>query len=270
MSTSTHTTMTPIVDPILQALTDIERTLTPSTEIATEPDPRLRDAYEAGLGWMQRFIMQPHPDLGRKGAVCPFAKPSHETQALLFSAFDATDMPFDSYIAALMRLPYFFDRVAKARPEPSELLSLAVFPIGLPDDAHYKFIDCAHVILKPFYMECGLMLGEFHPSSTVRGAHSQAFRPMRADVPLFVIRAMALHDALFIDGEATPVGMRVHELECYLRWNAPRLSAAESERVATRLAQRRAQLADDETAARQAAQAGLAAQAARAGQAVGM
>ena len=248
-------TMTPTADPISQALADIERTLMPSTEIATEPDPRLRDIYQAGLEWMQRFIMQPHPDLGRKGAVCPFAKPSHEERALLFSAFDATGMPFDSYIAVLMRLPYVFDRLAKARPAPTELLSLAVFPIGLQGDAYYKFIDCAHVILKPFFMECGLMLGEFHPASTVRGAHSRTFRPMRADVPLFVIRAMALHDALFIDGESTSIGMRVHELECYLRWNAPRLSPAESERIAARLAERKAQLADDEAAARPAAQA---------------
>ncbi|MGG1947173.1 DUF6875 domain-containing protein [Trinickia sp. NRRL B-1857] len=181
---------------------------------------------------MQRFIMQPHSDLGRKGAVCPFAKPSHEERALLFSAFDAADMPFDTYIGALMRLPYLFNRVAAERPEPSELLSLAVYPLGLQDEEHYKFIDCAHMILKPFYMECGLMLGEFHPTSSVRGAHSDSFRPMRADKPLLVIRAMALHDALFIDGASTPIGMRVHELECYLRWNAERLSATEKARVA--------------------------------------
>jgi hypothetical protein len=241
-------------DPIARALAQIERTLSLSTDIATEPDPQLRDTYEAGLAWMQRFIMRPHPDLGRKGAVCPFAKPSHDERALLFSAFDAADMPFDTYIATLMRLPYLFDRIAKARPE-SELLSLAVFPTGLPREAYYKFIDCAHLVLKPFYMECGLMLGEFHPDSTVRGAHSTSFRPMRADVPLFVIRAMALHDMLFIDGESTPLGMRVHELECFLRWNAERLSAPEKERVLARLAERKAQLADDDLTAQPVAQA---------------
>src|SRR6185503_16694400 len=111
------------------------------------------------------------------------------------------------------------------------LLSLAIFPLGLRADGYYKFIDCAHTILKPFYMECGLMLGEFHPSSTVRGAHSATFRPMRADVPLFVIRAMALHDILFIDGESTSPGMRVHELDCYLRWNAHRLPADQAEHI---------------------------------------
>lgn len=239
---------------IARALDEIERSLTPSTDIDALPDTRVRETYAAGLAWMQRFIMQPHPDLGRKGAVCPFAKPSHEERALLFSAFDAAQMPFDTYIGTLMRLPYLFHRVATERPEPTELLSLAVYPLGLQEEAHYKFIDCAHMILKPFYMECGLMLGEFHPTSSVRGAHSESFRPMRADVPVLVIRAMALHDALFIDGASTPIGMRVHELECYLRWNAERLSAAEKARVADRLAQRKAQLAAVDTIAQPAAQ----------------
>lgn len=92
------------------------------------------------------------------------------------------------------------------------------------------------------------MLGEFHPASTVAGAHSPTFRPMRADVPLFVIRAMALHDALFIDGESTSLGMRVHELECYLRWNAHRLATSEAQHIEARLAQRKAQLFDDSVA----------------------
>lgn len=241
-----QTTMTSTDDAVSRALAQIERTLSPSTGIETEQDPQLRQTYATGLAWMQRFIMRSHPDLGRKGAVCPFAKPSHDEHALLFSAFDCSGMPFDTYIATLMRLPYLFDRLSKARPEPSELLSLAVFPLGLSPDAYYKFIDCAHVVLKPFFMECGMMLGEFHPTSTVRGAHSATFRPMRSDVPLFVIRAMALHDMLFIDGQSTPLGMRVHELECFLRWNAQRLSAAEHERISARLAERRAQLTADE------------------------
>ncbi|MDG0023458.1 DUF6875 domain-containing protein [Trinickia sp. Y13] len=239
----------PAAEPVSHALAQIERSLCVSTEIDGQPHGPLRSTYATGLAWIRRFIMQPHPNLGRKGAVCPFAKPAHEEQALLFCAFDAADMPFATYIDTLMRLPSIFDRLAKQRREPSDLLSLAIFPLGLRADANYKFIDCTHGILKPFYMECGLMLGEFHPDSTVRGAHSPTFRPMRADVPMFVIRAMALHDILFIDGESTPLGMRVHELECYLRWNAHRLPASEGEFIRSRLAQRKAQLASDEVAA---------------------
>jgi len=243
-----QTITTCVAEPVSRALDDIARSLSPSTDIEALADPQLRATYATGLAWMQRFIMQGHPDLGRKGAVCPFAKPAHEERAMLFSAFDAVGMSFDSYIDTLMRMPRFFDQLAKARSEPSDLLSLAIFPLGLRADGYYKFIDCAHTILKPFYMECGLMLGEFHPSSTVRGAHSATFRPMRADVPLFVIRAMALHDILFIDGESTSPGMRVHELDCYLRWNAHRLPADQEEHIKGRLTQRKAQLADNAVA----------------------
>jgi hypothetical protein len=244
-----QTITTPVAESVSRALNDIARSLCTSTDIAAVADPQLSATYATGLAWIQRFIMQAHPNLGRKGAVCPFAKPSHEERALVFCAFDAAEMSFDSYIDTLMRMPRFFDRLAKERREPSDLLSLAIFPQGLGADGYYKFIDCAHTILKPFYMECGLMLGEFHPASTVRGAHSATFRPMRADVPLFVIRAMALHDILFIDGESTSLGMRVHELDCYLRWNAQRLSASEAEAIEARLAQRKAQLVDDVVAA---------------------
>ena len=241
--------ITPAAEPVSHALAQIERSLCVSTEIDARADEPLSSTYATGLAWIRRFIMQPHPNLGRKGAVCPFAKPAHDEHALMFCAFDAMDMPFSTYIDTLMRLPSLFERLAKQRREPSDLLSLAIFPLGLRAEAYYKFIDCAHGILKPFYMECGLMLGEFHPASTVRGAHSPTFRPMRADVPLFVIRAMALHDILFIDGESTPLSMRVHELECYLRWNAHRLPASEGEFIRSRLAQRKAQLVGDEVAA---------------------
>lgn len=241
-------TSLPGKEPVSLALAQIDESLRGSTEIDAVSDPALRDIYAKGLAWMQRFIMRPHADLGRKGAVCPFAKPAHEERALLFCAFDAAGMSFDVFIDTMMRLPRVFDELAKQRAESTELLSLAVFPTGLNADSYYKFIDCAHVILKPFFMECGLMIGEFHPASTVQGAHSPTFRPMRADVPLFVIRAMALHDALFIDGESTALGMRVHELECYLRWNAHRLSAGEAQRIEARLAQRKAQLVEDSVA----------------------
>ncbi len=244
-----QTAIIPVAEPVLRALDDIERSLRVSTDIDTVPDTHLRDVYATGLAWIQRFIMQPHPALGRKGAVCPFAKPAHEERALLFCAFDAADVPFDAYIDILMRLPRLFERLTRARGEPTELLSLGVFPLGLRPNAYYKFIDCAHTILKPFYMECGLMLGEFHPASTVAGAHSDTFRPMRADMPLFVIRAMARHDILFIDGASTAPGMRVHELECYLRWNEGRLSPSEALQIGERLAQRKAQLVCEAAAA---------------------
>lgn len=237
-----------------RALLEIERSICPSTEIDSISDGSLRATFGAGLAWIKRFIMQPHPDLGRKGLVCPFAQRAHDARAIHFCALDVGEMSFDVFIEVMMRLPPFFDRMARNMSERSDLLSLCIFPRDLRAESYYKYIDCAHSMLKPFYMNAGLMLGEFHPLSAVRGAHSERVRPMRSDVPIFVIRSIALHDILFIDRESAAPGIRIHELECYLRGVGNRLPPSEAARIKERIEELKSQLLGiEDLSARQAA-----------------
>lgn len=231
---------------VSRALSEIERSICLSTCIDSVVDADLRATFAAALAWMQQFIMHPHADLGRKGPICPFARPAHEERALLFCAFDCAAIPFNEYLDIVMGLPAIYGRLAASQPAPSDLFSICVLPMNLRPDSWYKFIDCAHALLKPFYMRAGLMLGEFHPASAVQGARSVTFRPMRADVPLFAIRAMSPHDALFIDRETTPLGIRIHELECYLHWVGDRLPEREIALLGERIEQLKAQLVDRE------------------------
>jgi len=225
-----------------RSLMEIERSLCLSTKIESVTDASLRATFEAGLAWIKQFIMQPHPDLGRKGQVCPFAQPAHEAGAIYFCALDVGEMNFDVFIDVMMQLPSFFARVARTMPRHTELLSLCIFPINLRPESYYKFIDCAHSILKPFYMNAGSMLGEFHPLSAVRGAHSKNIFPMRSDVPIFVIRAISPHDILFIDRQSGALGVRIHELECYLRGVGSRLPPGEVARLNDRIEELKSQL----------------------------
>jgi hypothetical protein len=225
-----------------RALLEMERSICPSTEIDSISDVSLHATFEAGLAWIKRFIMQPHPDLGRKGPVCPFAQPAHDARAMHFCALDAGEMSFDVFIDVMMRSTSFFSRVAGNMSGRSDLLSLCIFPRNLRAELYYKYIDCAHAMLKPFYMNAGLMLGEFHPLSAVRGAHSETICPMRSDVPIFVIRSIALHDILFIDRPSGALGMRVHELECYLRAVGNLLPLGEATRIKDRIEELKTQL----------------------------
>jgi hypothetical protein len=229
-----------------RALLEIERSICPSTEIDSISDAPLRATFGAGLAWIKRFIMQPHPDLGRKGPVCPFAQPAHEARAIHFCALDVGEMSFDVFIDVMMRLTSFFDRVAGNMSGRSDLLSLCMIPRNLRAEAYYKFIDCAHSMLKPFYMNAGLMLGEFHPLSAVRGAHSERICPMRSDVPIFVIRSIALHDILFIDRQSGALGIRIQELECYLRGVGSLLPPGEAARIKDRVEELKSQLLGNE------------------------
>jgi hypothetical protein len=210
-----------------RALSEIERSMCASPEIDQVSDEALRATFEAGIAWMERFIMQSHPRLGRRGAVCPFARTTHESKAMYFCAFDVSEMSFDEFVDVMMG---------------SRLLTLCVFPRNLREESYYKFIDCAHSMLKPFYMNAGLMLGEFHPRSSVHGVHSETIFPMRSDVPIFVIRKIALHDILFIDHESRPPSVRVHELECYLRSVKDLLRHGEALSIKERIDKVKAQL----------------------------
>jgi hypothetical protein len=225
-----------------RALLEIERSICLSTEIDSISDAPLRETFDAGLSWIKRFIMQPHPNLGRKGQVCPFAQPAHEARAIYFCAFDADEMSFDVFLDVMMRVRSSFSRLAGSVSGHTDLLSLCIFPINLRAESYYKFIDCAHSMLKPFYMNAGMMLGEFHPLSAVSGAHSEKIFPMRSDVPIFVIRAISLHDILFIDRPSGAVGIRIHELECYLHGVGHRLPAAEVTRLTARIEELKSQL----------------------------
>ena len=218
-----------------KALLEIERSICPSAKIESISDAALRATFRAGLTWLKRFIMQTHADLGRKGAVCPFARPAHEARALHFCALDVGEMNFDVFIDVMMRLTSFYNQFAGTMSMRSDLLSLCVFPINLRAESYYKYIECAHAMLKPFYMNAGLMLGEFHPLSAARGAHSETIFPMRSDMPIFVIRSIALHDILFIDRESGALAIRIHELECYLHTVGTMLPPGEAARIKNRI-----------------------------------
>ncbi len=225
-----------------EVLSELECSIFTSSEIDLISDKPLRATFAAGLEWIERFIMQPHPDLGRRGAVCPFVQPAHEAKALHFCALDVGEMSFDVFIEIMMRLPSLYNRVAGSLPERPDLLSLCVFPRNLRAELHYKLIDCAHSMLRPFYMSAGLMLGEFHPQSAARGVHSKIIFPLRSDVPMFVIRSITMHDILFIDREPGPIGIRIHELECYLLSVGHLLPRREALRIGERIDELKSQL----------------------------
>jgi hypothetical protein len=242
----TGTNFDPLRLAIAEAVLQIERSLCLSTEIARVQDSDIRAAFQSGLDWMERFVMKPHRHLGRKGAVCPFVHPAHEGKRLYFGAIDCREMSFELFLEVMMEVPALFGRIAEQLTARRDLLSLCIFPINLPVEDYYKFIDCAHSILKPIYMVTGLMLGEFHPMSVATGAHSETIRPLRADVPFFAARAMAVHDKLFIDRASGSAGQRIHELESYLRWTRGSLSLEDIARCTARIDELKRQLVGDE------------------------
>lgn len=225
---------------------EIERSACVSTAIASVSDEKTRKIFELGLEWLESFVMKPHPDLGRRGPVCPFAKPVHNENSLIFCVWDADILPFIDFVDVLKKIPESYFRMLARMRENLKLFSMCIFVQGITTAQYRRYIDEAHSLTKPAFMEAGLMLGEFHPLSRAQGAHSDTFRPMRSPQPAFVVRAMSPHDALFIDRPGSPTEVRLRELRQYQRWLGNVLPEAENARIRDRISELRLAMAAGE------------------------
>jgi hypothetical protein len=221
----------------------IERSACLSTDIESVPDEFTRRVFESGLDWLAGFIMRPHAELGRGGAVCPFAKPVHYEGSLVFCAWDVQELPFEIFLSILNRLPALYHRLFARAPGKPRLFSVCIFLNGLKEEHYSKYIDEAHSMSKPAFMEAGLMIGEFHPLSVTKGVHSESFRPMRSSWPAFVLRAITPHDAIFIDREDSPAEVRLRELLDYKLWVGEALPKDDILRIEKRIAELRLAIA---------------------------
>jgi hypothetical protein len=224
-------------------LKKIEQSACLSADIESAPDEFNRRVFESGLDWLAGFIMRPHADLGRRGAVCPFARPAHYEGSLVFCTWDVKQLQFEFFLSILNRLPALYHRLFACMSGQSRLFSICIFVNGLKEEQYYKYIDEAHSMVKPVFMGAGLMIGEFHPLSVTEGVHSKAFRPMRSNRPAFVVRAITPHDAMFIDRDGSPAEVRLRELLDYKLWVGEALPEDDILRIEKRIAELRLAIA---------------------------
>ncbi|MEU4038508.1 DUF6875 domain-containing protein [Streptomyces collinus] len=201
--------------------------------------------YRTGMRWMEEFVTQPHPDLGRSGAVCPRLAPAIRANTVWLVALTVNEAtPADAAAAGRLLLD-LFEEVATG-PHWSTTALLGFFP-GLPAEHSAGFIDGGHGLLRPEAVERGLMLGEFHADSTVGGVHNRTFPVMRCPAPMFAVRAMTPHDLLFADQPGTPPADRLSYLLAYQRHIGPRLSSAAREGLKAKLSAARQALSSGES-----------------------
>ena len=214
----------------------IEQSACLSVDIESVPKEFPREIFESGIDWLESFIMKPHTELGRRGEVCPFAKPAHSGGSLAFCLWNVEELSFETFLQILMKLPVLYHRLSTRFSLKSRLFSICIFVTGLKEEQYFKYIDEAHSLAKPFFMEAGLMIGEFHPASKTEGVHSKVFRPMRSPQPVFVVRAITPHDALFIDRDDCPAEVRLRELVNYKLWVGDALPIDDLLKVESRIA----------------------------------
>ncbi|MFJ9381680.1 DUF6875 domain-containing protein [Streptomyces sp. NPDC101455] len=160
--------------------------------------PKLTDQ---AWSWLYDYIALPHPQLGRKGAVCPFVQPALNAGSLRLEQWEVSHAASEEELGAMV------DRMAEVVVQGQwggsnpTLRSLVVVVAGLEPERH-RLLDRVQNAAKPGLVSRGLMLGQFHADCDDRAVRNPDFRVSRAPLPMLALRYMAFHDVLFLHEDA--------------------------------------------------------------------
>jgi hypothetical protein len=188
--------------PRLRRLSEVERDDAPDS------------AMRCIATWVREFLARPHPDVGRRGAVCPFVPLSLEMDSIWMAEVPEREPRFDDVAKIVTEFrDVFLAMEPTSGPEAMQKSILVVFPTLQGNAA---LVDEVQYALKKYFVDMGLMLGEFHSANESPGLRNPDFRPLRSPVPMLAMRYMVESDLPFLMRESYPAPERSSFLRSYL------------------------------------------------------
>ncbi|MFD0278633.1 DUF6875 domain-containing protein [Kitasatospora sp. NPDC127111] len=147
--------------------------------------------------WLTEYISASHPEIGRTGPICPFVAPSRKNNTLEVRVRLVGHAPTAELLEELARSSLREYQLLSWQGRNPMLRALVVV---LPDlrGADTGLLDQAQARVKDDFVAHGLMIGQFHENCEVTAARNPGFAVSKAPVPVFAIRAIALHDIFFL------------------------------------------------------------------------
>lgn len=156
------------------------------------------DALHSIVKWAREYLVKPHPELGRKGPVCPYAQGSLDRGLFYLTVYPGRPAGSDEIVEALVRYRDWFLELDSSGQAARYQTILVLFPDITLDDAP-ALIETSQQRLKADYVSRGLMIGEFHDGPPDKaGLWNEDFRPLRSPVPLLAIRRLVQTDFPFL------------------------------------------------------------------------
>ena len=144
--------------------------------------------------WVDEYVSQPHPEIGRDGPVCPFVPRLVESANLHVEVDESLDGTDAGALEARMRAAV---RDYEAMPNAQRKALVVVFPSIVGADV--AVVDRVQAALKPDCVRRGVMVGQFHPLSDEPAARNPSFPANRAPFAAIALRPMSHHDIVFLD-----------------------------------------------------------------------
>ncbi|MBU1621697.1 MAG: hypothetical protein KJ556_17880 [Gammaproteobacteria bacterium] len=175
--------------------------------------------------WVHQYLARPHPELGRKGPVCPFVSLSIKLDSIWITQVAESDLTEDR-IQEIIN--YYRDAFFSTEPTSDQHKMNKAFIVLFPtlEKCGAAVIDRIQSKLKKHFVESGLMLGEFHEENQSPGLRNPEFRPLRSPIPMLAIRHMVDTDLPFLLPDNYPAEERSLYLRSYLTYLSRTLSSA--------------------------------------------
>ncbi|NWA24546.1 hypothetical protein HX870_06090 [Pseudomonas gingeri] len=145
--------------------------------------------------WCVSYLCNPHPELGRAGAVCPWTGPSMKRETFWLVDIVVGGRSDEAVCSDLRGLIAAFKGRDPAEGNASQFKTIVGVLHGLDDPAR---VNHYHSLLKLDFLESGLMLGEFYSHCQKPGLRNDDFKPLRSLTPLLVVREMVELDIAFL------------------------------------------------------------------------
>lgn len=223
-----------------------------------QPDFANLDDLNQTVQWFKNFLAKPHANLGRAGAVCPFAPRALKLNTVRVAAIRTEGMNQTQIEELVCR---YRDQFLQLAPTSGEMAFYKAIMLVFPDvsaEQAPELIDEVQRKLKPYFVEQGLMIGEFHQHNDTPGLHNPDFRPLRSPVPMLAIRFMAESDLPFLERVTDEPQLRAQYLSAYLKQMEPivknpaKLTAARNALALAQAQMAQAQMAQAQTEAQTA------------------
>jgi hypothetical protein len=147
--------------------------------------------------WLDTYPMNPHPELGRTGAVCPFTRMARKLDAMRVAICRAGSEDEDWAAAIIGRGWRELAHIPVDRSAEQFRAIVIGFP-GCDSDAGVEMLKRAQRRFKYYAVFNFRMMGFLHPRSETGGLWNPDFRPLRAPMPVIALRCMVEQDAPFI------------------------------------------------------------------------
>ena len=151
--------------------------------------------FETVKRWAEDWLSKSHPDLGRTGAVCPYAGSSIKKDLFRVAFVRGNNLDHNWMVSLLEEIAAAFPALPPADgPESIYKAVVVVFP----DVTEFGQIDAVQAECKTTFVERGLMVGQFYPGHQQGGLRNPDFRALDGPFAMIAVRHMVVTDYPFL------------------------------------------------------------------------